>query len=232
MKLLSAVRCLHSNGLVLRNLRPETIFFETETSFNEIKILDLASMVETAPANTLATTEQEELYELLTKSSSILFKAPELIYAHHRRFHMSSDLWTVGVLLYNMLTGIPPFFESNENTTRVQIKSGVFSIEYPNYTNNISKAAKDLVARLLVTDSDNRITASEAIFHPWLQSSVPFPLVTRKVANDALQNFKNLLFSQQLQRSVLMYMAKTMLGKKERDEITALFETIDDNRDA
>ena len=59
-----------------------------------------------------------------------------------------------------------------------------------------------------------------------------FPLVSRKAAHDALQNFKNLLFSQQLQRSVLMYMSKTMLGKKEREEITALFETIDDDRDA
>jgi len=68
-------------------------------------------MVETAPANTLATAEQEELYELLTKGSSIHFKAPELVLAHHRRFHMSCDLWTVGVLLYNMLTGFPPFFE-------------------------------------------------------------------------------------------------------------------------
>lgn len=73
-------------------------------------------------------------------------------------------------MLYNMLTGIPPFFEMNEASTRMQIKSGVFSIEYPNYVKSVSSEAKDLVSKMLQIASGLRISSSEAISHPWLAS--------------------------------------------------------------
>lgn len=127
-RVLSIVRYLHSNGYVHRNLRPETLIFENDTTLYDLKLLDLLSIAETVPEAHYSTIEQDLSYDKVVKGGQFYFMAPELLRGGDRQYGFKCDMWSCGVLLYNMLTGILPFFEHNESLTKMQIRSGQFSI--------------------------------------------------------------------------------------------------------
>ncbi|TNV79079.1 hypothetical protein FGO68_gene11603 [Halteria grandinella] len=230
-RVLCAARYLHMNGLVHRNLRPELILFENETSLYDLKILDLVTMVEALPEGSTSTPEMDKDFERLTKGCPIYQMAPELLRLAEREFAFKCDVWSCGVMLYNMITGIPPFFENNANLTMSQIRSGIFSNKYPNYEESKNLPLKNLITSMLQTSTEHRINAYDATKHEWVLKHVSYPPVSKKVAYDALNNIKNLQFTQQLQRSILMYMVKLQLDKKDRDTLVQLFETIDEDKD-
>lgn len=80
------------------------------------------------------------------------------------------DLWSVGVIMYILLCGFPPFYAEDDDEAFDQIIAGVF--EYPDpYWTEISMEAKDLINHLLVVDSASRYTAKQALQHPWISST-------------------------------------------------------------
>ena len=70
-----------------------------------------------------------------------------------RDYGAKTDMWTVGVLIYNMVTGIPPFYESTESFTKDRIRSATYSCQYPNYVASTQNGeVKDLLGKLLVVE--------------------------------------------------------------------------------
>ena len=139
----SALKFLHKNGYVHRNLRPETILFESDGALSDIKLVDLITCIETKDMK-----EEDPDYDLITKGSSPYYRAPELL-VKTKHYGVNCDLWACGSMLYNMITGIPPFFEIDEEYTKEKIKSGILSCAYPNYEENSSKEIKELINSLL-----------------------------------------------------------------------------------
>ena len=131
--------------------------------------------------------------DLTTPQFTPYYVAPQVLEAQKRQkeirsgqrspgspyyYDRSCDMWSLGVILYIMLCGYPPFYseipsQSLSQRMKSRIMSGSF--EFPDKEwNNISDNAKDLVRKLLCVDATKRITIDEALRHPWLSSgSVP-----------------------------------------------------------
>ena len=85
-RVFSVVRYLHANGFSHRNIRAETILFETDTSLNELKFVDLLSIYEVAPGATYSTAAEDAIYEQIVKGSHFLNRAPEMLRLGEREF--------------------------------------------------------------------------------------------------------------------------------------------------
>ena len=120
--LASATKYLHKNGFVHRNLRPETIIFESDGALSDIKLVDLISVAET---QALRENPDDKDFEVFVRSDPY-YRAPELLYAK-KQCDVKADVWSCGAILYNMVTGIPPFFEKDNEATIEKIKTGVLS---------------------------------------------------------------------------------------------------------
>lgn len=105
---MSAVKYLHKNGMVHRNIRPETILFESESALSDIKLVDFISVIETSEMQ-----EEDPYYDTIVTSPPY-YRAPELIFGK-KYYDTKVDIWSCGAILYNMITGIPPFFEADDD---------------------------------------------------------------------------------------------------------------------
>ncbi len=84
------------------------------------------------------------------------------------------DLWSVGVITYILLCGFPPFYGDTIPEMFEQIMAGSF--DFPaEYWGNISSNAKDFISKLLVVNTTKRLTAAQALEHPWLQPKAAPP---------------------------------------------------------
>ncbi|KCV72870.1 calcium/calmodulin-dependent protein kinase I [Fonticula alba] len=79
----------------------------------------------------------------------------------------SVDNWSIGVIAYILLCGYPPFYDEDQATLFQTIMAGVFDF-HVEYWSHISDSAKDLIRRLLTVDPAQRLTAEEALRHPWI----------------------------------------------------------------
>jgi serine/threonine protein kinase len=185
---MSAVKYLQKNGMVHRNIRPETILFESESALSDIKLVDLISVID------IADIQEEDPYFDLIITSDPYYRAPELIFSK-KYYDEKVDIWSCGAILYNMITGIPPYFEVDDETTVEKIKSGVLSCSYPNYEAASSLEVKNLIDSMLVINKTDRCNIDLAIKSNWVQMFTKSYLnVNKKIAMDALNNMKNINF--------------------------------------
>jgi calcium-dependent protein kinase len=90
--------------------------------------------------------------------------APEIL---EGEYNEKCDIWSCGVILYILLCGRPPFDGSNDDEILENVSKGIFKISGPVWK-RISKEGVDLVKKMLTFDPENRVTAREAICHPWI----------------------------------------------------------------
>jgi len=93
------------------------------------------------------------------------FVAPEIL--RQEKYDSQVDMWSLGVILYTMLCGYPPFVEKNLPTLYRTIKSGKIKFDKP-YWDNVSEEAKDCVKGLLTVDAGKRLTPESLLQHVWL----------------------------------------------------------------
>ncbi|CAM9683589.1 unnamed protein product, partial [Discosporangium mesarthrocarpum] len=77
------------------------------------------------------------------------------------------DMWSIGVIMYILLGGYPPFHDDNQAKLYMKIKKGTV-VFHPQYWNTVSDEAKDLIRRLLTLDQSKRATVDQALNHPWI----------------------------------------------------------------
>jgi calcium/calmodulin-dependent protein kinase I len=93
------------------------------------------------------------------------YVAPEIL--RGELYGKEVDMWSIGVILYILLCGFPPFYDDNNKLLFKKIVQAQYTFPDPYWT-NISHDAKDLVAALLVVDPHKRLSATQVIDHPWI----------------------------------------------------------------
>ncbi|XP_013927113.1 PREDICTED: ribosomal protein S6 kinase alpha-3 isoform X2 [Thamnophis sirtalis] len=153
------VEYLHAQGVVHRDLKPSNILYVDESGNPEsIRICDFGFAKQLRAENGL----------LMTPCYTANFVAPEVL--KRQGYDVACDIWSLGVLLYTMLTGYTPFANGPDDTPEeilARIGSGKFSLN-GGYWNSVSETAKDLVSKMLHVDPHQRLTAAQVLRHPWI----------------------------------------------------------------
>jgi len=156
-KIVSAVDYLHNLGIVHRDLKPENLLLKRADNDLEIAIADFG----------LSKIVGQQMM-MQTACGTPSYVAPEVLNASG--YGKEVDMWSIGVITYILMCGFPPFYGDTVPEIFEQIMEANF--DYPEeYWNTVSKDAKDFINKLLVVDSDKRMSAVDALKHPWLAGS-------------------------------------------------------------
>uniref|UniRef100_A0A2K5F5J5 non-specific serine/threonine protein kinase n=1 Tax=Aotus nancymaae TaxID=37293 RepID=A0A2K5F5J5_AOTNA len=195
----SALDFLHNKGIAHRDLKPENILCEHPNQVSPVKIcdFDLGSGIKlNGDCSPISTPE------LLTPCGSAEYMAPEVVEAFSEEasiYDKRCDLWSLGVILYILLSGYPPFVgrcgsdcgwdrgeacPACQNMLFESIQEGKYEFPDKDWA-HISCAAKDLISKLLVRDAKQRLSAAQVLQHPWLQgcapeNTLPTPMVLQR----------------------------------------------------
>ncbi|XP_014674390.1 PREDICTED: MAP kinase-interacting serine/threonine-protein kinase 1-like [Priapulus caudatus] len=190
-----ALQFLHNKGVAHRDLKPENLLCVSASSVTPVKIcdFDLGSGIIMANGNECTTPQ------LLTPVGSAEFMAPEIVEAfigEASPYDKRCDLWSLGVIMYIMLCGYPPFYgqcgsdcgwergeacEACQDSLFMRIQDGIYDFPDREWA-SISASAKDLISNLLVKDAKSRYSASEVLEHLWVRDGgATRPLQTPKV---------------------------------------------------
>jgi len=148
-----ACKYMHANGVIHRDLKPENIVYLDEKN-TQICVTDFG----------LAKYVKKDVL-MKTACGTPGYVAPEILQL--QKYNSKVDMWAVGVVLYILLCGFPPFVEKNLKALYKLIKSGKFSFPSP-YWDNVSKEAKDCIMRLLHIDPIERLSPDELLQHKWI----------------------------------------------------------------
>ena len=145
----------HSMGIVHRDIKPENLLFSNKDfSKATIKISDFG----------LARFLQEDKFATTTCGTPG-YVAPEVL--EELPYNSACDFWSVGIVMFILLAGEPPFFHEDNFELFELIKQCEYSLDKPAWE-NVSKEAKDLICKLLVADPAKRISAKDLQSHPWI----------------------------------------------------------------
>ena len=144
---------MSSNNIVHLDLKPDNVVCINQSDFR-IKIIDFGF------ARRL---EEGKLCRVMQGTPE--FVSPEVV--NHDPIGLNTDMWSVGVLTYVLLTGLSPFLGDDINETYVNITTEKYSFDEPEF-NHISGHAKEFIKLLLVTDHEKRMSAAASLYHPWM----------------------------------------------------------------
>ncbi|KAF8398011.1 hypothetical protein HHK36_016937 [Tetracentron sinense] len=152
--IVGVVEACHSLGVMHRDLKPENFLFVNEEEDSPLKTIDFGLSVFFRPG------------EMFTDVvGSPYYVAPEVLRKH---YGPECDVWSAGVIIYILLSGVPPFWDETEQGIFEQVLKGELDFMSDPWP-NISDSAKDLVRKMLVRDPKKRPTAHEVLCHPWVQ---------------------------------------------------------------
>lgn len=151
----NCLKYLHDKGIVHRDLKPENILLKDKTDDAAIKIADFG----------FARYVKEGCR---TACGTPGYVAPEII--NGKVYGKSVDIWSLGIIIYILLCGYPPFYHKNQAQLFKLIREGRYEFDSP-YWDPISDSAKSLIRGCLTVDVSKRLTIDGVLSHPWVSSA-------------------------------------------------------------
>ncbi|CED83033.1 pkinase-domain-containing protein [Phaffia rhodozyma] len=175
----SAVKYLHNVGIVHRDLKPENLIFADKSEESDLLIADFG----------LSRIMKEEQFNLLTTTCGTPgYMAPEIF---KKSGHGKPvDIWAIGVISYFLLAGYTPFDRNSQTEEMQAIIRADFSFTPAEYWSGVSDVAKDFIKKCLTVDPAQRLTAEQALEHPWLSQEAKLHVADTS-AVDLLPNVKS-----------------------------------------
>jgi calcium-dependent protein kinase len=212
-QIFSAISYLHSKKICHRDLKPENFLLKWENDDSSIKLIDFGL------------SKKLKDNELMTDPNGTPFYiAPEILDGEYTE---AVDNWSLGVILYIMLSGSPPFYGKDNREILKAVQKGVYTLSLKPFI-KCSIEVKDLISKLLVKNINKRYTAAMAYNHPWVQQQVEQESKDLTIDVDVIQKIEEFLESQELKKAILLYVAQ-QIPEKEVQHLRNLFVKIDKN---
>ena len=210
-KVLHAISYCHSKGITHRDLKPENILFSSPSPNAEIKLVDFGL---------------SRKYQTNEKMHTILgtpyYIAPEVLQGEYDE---KCDVWSIGAMTYIMLCGEPPFNAETNNEIFTKIVKDELKFTSDNWK-HISNDAKDFIMKCMTKKSENRLSASNALNHPWFKNILKEVHKEEYFATDILLNLRNFSSPEKFKKIVLKFFVNN-ISQREMNKLTKAFFAID-----
>ncbi|KAJ6744817.1 SERINE/THREONINE-PROTEIN KINASE [Salix purpurea] len=207
--IIGVVEYCHSLGVIHRDLKPENFLFDKPGDDAMLKTTDFGLSVFYKPG--------QYFYDVV---GSPYYVAPEVLLKH---YGPQADVWSAGVILYILLSGVPPFWAETDSGIFRQILQGKLDLESDPWP-NISESAKDLIGKMLDRDPRQRITAHEVLCNPWIVDDRVAP--DKPLDSAVLSRLKHFSAMNKLKKMALRVIAER-LSEEEIGGLKELFKMID-----
>jgi calcium-dependent protein kinase len=192
-----------------RDLKPENFLFVDQKEESFLKTIDFGLSIFFKP--------DEKFNDVV---GSPYYVAPEIL---QKKYGPKADVWSAGVIVYILLSGVPPFWAETEQGIFEQVLQGDLDFESDPWP-SISEGAKDLVRRMLVRDPKKRLTAYEVLCHPWVQIDGVAP--DKPLDSAVLSRMKQFSAMNKLKKMALRIIAEN-LSEEEIAGLKQMFKMID-----
>lgn len=155
--LFQAIQYCHSKQVAHRDLKPENLLLQSADNDSNIKIADFGFAKKVSKPNSLT-----------TQCGTPGYVAPEIL--EGVPYDTRADMWSLGVIVYILLGGYPPFIEQNQRDLFRKIRKGQYEF-HEEYWGQVSKEAKNLISSLLTVKMDKRLQADQSLNHSWIKQS-------------------------------------------------------------
>ncbi|XP_073005880.1 calcium-dependent protein kinase 17-like [Typha latifolia] len=203
------VEACHSLGVMHRDLKPENFLFVNQKEESPLKTIDFGLSIFFKPGDTFTDVVGSPYYV-----------APEVLLKH---YGPEADVWSAGVIIYILLSGVPPFWDESEQGIFEQVLKGDLDFSSDPWP-SISESAKDLVRRMLVKDPKRRMTAHEVLCHPWARIDGTAP--DKPLDSAVLTRLKQFSAMNKLKKMALRVIAES-LSEEEIAGLKEMFKMID-----
>uniref|UniRef100_A0A671VAW7 calcium/calmodulin-dependent protein kinase n=1 Tax=Sparus aurata TaxID=8175 RepID=A0A671VAW7_SPAAU len=176
-QILESVHHCHVNGIVHRDLKPENLLLASKLKGAAVKLADFGLAIEV----------QGDQQAWFGFAGTPGYLSPEVL--RKDPYGKPVDMWACGVILYILLVGYPPFWDEDQHRLYQQIKAGAYDFPSPEW-DTVTPEAKDLINKMLTINPSKRITAAEALKHPWIcQRSTVASMMHRQETVECLKKF-------------------------------------------
>ncbi|KRX08510.1 Protein kinase-like domain [Pseudocohnilembus persalinus] len=214
---LQAINYCHKNGIIHRDLKPENLLFDVKGNDGMLKVIDFGTSL------TFNAQTGEKLSQVL---GTPYYIAPEVL---KKNYNEKCDVWSLGVILYILLCGYPPFYGKTDKSIMKKVLKGKYSFEGYEW-DIISEDAKDLISKMLVINPDERVSAEQALKHPWIKNQ-GIDQVDPKQMKQILLNMKGFRAQQKIQEAIYMFFVTFIATREEKNELLSTFKELDQNND-
>ena len=215
-QVLSAISYCHSLKIVHRDLKPENLLLDQDDDNFTLKVIDFGTSQTFDKAQRLHQTYGTPYYI-----------APEILQGDYTE---SCDVWSCGVILYILLNGHPPFDGKSDQEILQAVMKGVYQTSGPVWS-KISEEGQDLIRKMLAFDGERRITAQNALLHPWFLKNIDKNALTDSKHTETLKNLNQFNTSSKFQQAALAFMTNHMITQDETKQLMKTFEALDLNKD-
>ncbi|PAN48723.1 hypothetical protein PAHAL_9G401500 [Panicum hallii] len=198
----------HSLGVMHRDLKPENFLLQDKDDDLSIKVIDFGLSVFFKPG--------EVFTEVV---GSPYYIAPEVLQNH---YGPEADIWTAGVILYVLLSGVPPFWADTRRGVYDKIQDGHFDLESEQWQ-RISDRAKDLIRKMLCPYPSERLKAHEVLQHPWICDN---GVATDQTRDPTVSRLNKLFATNKLKKLARQVIAEH-LSEQETARLREMFKAMD-----
>lgn len=216
-QIIAGVVYMHASNICHRDLKPENFLLQEKGDVAEVplKIIDFGLSV-----------DHSKVEWLKTKACTPYYVAPEVLTGKYRE---SCDVWSIGVIMYVLLCGAPPFFGDTDAEVLSSVRKGHYEFDLPVWE-HVSKEAKDLVARMLVLDPKKRYTANDALNHKWIIHLAPQSKGALPFSAGAFRNLKKFRQNHRLKKAALTIVAHN-IDEAQISDLRQMFLSMDKDSD-